>query len=162
MGERAAQLPVSTTSGLILLNPGVNRAGDRPDMIASALAVSGTNKGVITGGFKLKPLEVVANTPAVALTAETPLARIVTDATHACVVTLPEAADNLGLLVAVEFVTDGGADVQVVRTGADTIDESGDIGNTQWASSTAGHSLVLLAVGVNKWLIVSKIGGTLT
>lgn len=85
-----------------------------------------------------------------------------TNGAQALTITLPEAADNIGLLLIITFVTDGGQNITVNRTGADTIDDNGDTGNTAITLADAGDTIILQAVQNNIWAVINNIGCTLT
>lgn len=89
------------------------------------------------------------------------LISISTNGVANCVPTLPEAADNLGLVLTFTFDADAGTDVVITRAGADTIDENGDTGNTTCTLANAGETIQLMAVQDNIWLVVSRVGGVL-
>ena len=55
---------------------------------------------------------------------------LTTSASNALTLTLPEAETSLGQTLTFSFVSDGGQNVTINRTGSDTIDDSGDTGNT--------------------------------
>ena len=85
-----------------------------------------------------------------------------TDGAQALTVTLPEAASNIGTELTLTFETDGGQDITVNRTGADTLDENADTGNTSFVMANAGETIVLRAIQDNIWLVVARVGGTLS
>jgi len=81
---------------------------------------------------------------------------IVCDTTsNAIAITLPEAADNLGLELTIYLETDGGDNVTVARAGADVLDSSD---NTLATLADAEDFLRIVAVSDNRWLIISDNG----
>ena len=85
-----------------------------------------------------------------------------TDGSQKLTVTLTEAADYLGANTIIYFDTDGGADVDVVTQGDDTMNIEGDTGNTKFAMTNSGEYIHVMAVEDDTWVIADKIGGTLT
>lgn len=85
-----------------------------------------------------------------------------TDASQALTITHPEAADNIGRMMAYTFVTDGGQNVTINRTGADTFDDNGDTGNTSLVFANVGETVIFMAVQDNIWAVLNLIGGTLS
>ena len=90
------------------------------------------------------------------------LIQITTNSGTAPTLTLPEAADTPGQTLTFSFVSDGGQSVTINRTGSDTIDDSGDTGNTSIAMQDAGDVIQIMAVGDNQWLVIKNLGCTLT
>jgi hypothetical protein len=84
-----------------------------------------------------------------------------TDGATDCTVTLPECASNLGLVLTFQHDVDGGKNVVLTRTGADTIDEAADTGNTTYTMANAGEWIQIMAVADNIWAVIAKCGGTL-
>lgn len=78
------------------------------------------------------------------------------------VMTLPEAANNLGMFVTIQVVADGGDNVDIARTGADVIDETGDLGNTAVECQDVGDFIILQAVANDTWITIKNAGCTLT
>lgn len=85
-----------------------------------------------------------------------------TSAGQALVVTLPEAANSIGLSLLFTFVTDGGQNITINRTGADTIDETADLGNTAITMEDAADQILIQATQDNIWMVIKNIGCTLS
>jgi len=119
--------------------------------------------GIIKGkGFTFARRTIAAGTASDTATAADGLIQCSTDGAQVLTATVPEAANNLGLILTYQFKTDGGVNVNVVRTGSDTFDESGDTGNTQFAMANAGEAICLMAVDDDIWMVISRIDGILT
>lgn len=146
MSRPDARLPVTTTAGLYCKNP---TTGTDPSQL-------------VADGLVLPVTTVAAGTAALTGVSTANLVQVATDGAQAHTFTLPEAADNIGLIQAIEFVTDGGVNLTVAVTGSDTIDEPADTGNTSWLAINAGETLIVLAVSDNKWAVIQRIGGTLS
>jgi len=86
---------------------------------------------------------------------------IATNGAQALTVTLPEAADNLGLQLTFTLTTHGGQDATINRTGADVIDDAADLANTTITMEDAADAIVIQAVSANRWIVVKNIGCTL-
>jgi len=86
---------------------------------------------------------------------------IATNGAQALTVTLPEAADNLGLQLTFTLTTHGGQDATINRTGADVIDDAADLANTSITMNGAADAIVIQAVSANRWIVVKNIGCTL-
>lgn len=159
MSKPDAELPYPLTGNRLIATPDdVNSA----KVQESGIVLSGTNKKVLTGSIKPDLQTVAAGTASATISNETPHVKVSTDGAQACALTLPEAADNLGLEVIISFETDGGQDVTINRAGSDTLDLSGDTGNTSAVMADAGDTLILKAVSDNRWAVLFNIGATLS
>jgi len=88
---------------------------------------------------------------------------ITTGAVSVNTVTLPAASGNEGMVVSFYVTTDGGQNANIVRAGADVIQNgSADLGNTQVALDDAGDYLMLECVSSTMWQVVVNNGGTVT
>ena len=112
-------------------------------------------------GFKGNARSVAAGDYADTSTAADCLIQVSTDGSSDCIATLAEAADNLGLILAYQHEADGGNDVVVTRAGSDTLDETGDTGNTTFTMANAGEWIVIMAVADDIWAVLARQGGTL-
>jgi hypothetical protein len=105
---------------------------------------------------------VAAGTAADSPTVADGLVQVSTSGAQALTITLPEAADSLGTTLVFTFVTDGGQNVTINRTGSDTIDETADLGNTAITMEDAKDTIIIQAVQDNVWAVIKNIGCTLT
>lgn len=88
---------------------------------------------------------------------------VTTGAVSVNTITLPAASGNEGMIVSVYLITDGGQNANVVRAGADVIQNgSADLSNTQVALDDAGDFVMLQCVSSTVWQILVNSGGTVT
>lgn len=113
-------------------------------------------------GSTVAKRSIAAGTASDSPTAKDGLIRCSTSAGQALTITLPEAADNIGLTLTFTFVTDGGQNVTINRTGSDVINESGDLSNTAITMDDATDTIQIMAVQDNIWLVVKNVGCSLT
>ena len=168
VGDNNANATITTngTGDLILnTNAGTNSGSITIQDAANGdilLDANGTGSVKVSdAAIQFKQRDVAAGTTTDAPNSDDGLIQYATDAANACAVTLPEAANNLGLMLTFEFDVDGGKDVVISRTGADTIDTAGDTGNTTATLASAAQAIVLMAIGDNIWLVITNLGATL-
>ncbi|MDI6808415.1 MAG: hypothetical protein QME66_05470 [Candidatus Eisenbacteria bacterium] len=88
---------------------------------------------------------------------------ITTGAVSVNTITLPAASGNEGMIVSFYITTDGGQNANIVRAGADVIQNgSADLSNTQVALDDAGDYLMLECISSTMWQVVVNSGGTVT
>lgn len=138
----AITLDHNGTNALISQTPG--------NLVVDNLAVRYATRSIAAGTAADSPTNVDA------------ILQCATDGAQALTITLPEAADNLGLNYIFHFVTDGGQNVTINRTGADTIDDAADIGNTAITMEDANDYIMIVATQNDKWMVIKNIGCTLT
>lgn len=140
-----------TNSGTITITDGAD--GD------IAITPNGNGETLIKSGVVLFAQDGVAANTSVG--ANHCVLSVTGDGAADVTMTLPEAADNLGKLVVIHFLTDNGHDVIVARTGADTIDYEADLANTSCTFADAGDYGSFIAVSADKWVMLNNNGGTL-
>lgn len=139
--------------------PSVASAGELA-VVNGMLLVSPSDDTWKQAGVRVQ--SVAAGTAAYAPDGADYLVQASTSGAQALTITLPEAANNLGLTLTFTFVTDGGQNITINRTGSDVIDETADTGNTAIALEDAGDTIQIMAVGNDKWFVIKNIGCTLT
>ncbi len=88
---------------------------------------------------------------------------VTSGAVSANTITLPAASGNEGMLISVFLKTDGGLNANVVRAGADVIQNgSADLSNTQVALDDAGDFVMLQCVSSSEWQVLVNSGGAVT
>jgi len=143
-----------TNSGSITIADGVD--GD------ITLVGNGAGSIVLSGaGLQYQARDIAAGTLTDTADTTDGLIQVSTDGANDCVATVPEAASNLGLVLTYQHDADGGNDVVVTRTGADTFDEDGDTGNVTYTMANTGECIQIMAVSDNQWMIIARVGGTL-
>ena len=140
-----------TNSSTITITDGVN--GN------ITLSPNGTGSSILTNAA------VRYNTRACNTTPDTPTSSdgVVNYTTGAggFVVTIPEAANNLGLELTLTCIVHGGGNITATRTGADVIDDVGDLANTAISFTGAAQAIVIRATSADRWVVVKNIGTTL-
>ena len=114
------------------------------------------------GGIQANKQDLAANTN-LTLDENDSVVNVTSGAVSVNTITLPAASGNEGMIISVYLVTDGGQNANVVRAGADVIQNgSADLANTQVALDDAGDFIMLQCVNSTMWQILVNSGGTVT
>ena len=150
-----------TSAGLTATEPYISMTdGNTGDIVIQPGSVSGSTK-VVAAAVQWKTRVIAAGTAADSPDDNDGVVTMTTNGAQALGVTLPEAADNLGLELTFVCTAHGGQDITCTRTGADVIDDTGDLSNTTITLNTTGDFIVIRAVEDNKWIVVKNAGCTL-